>query len=387
MKAANNIDVPSPRRSADMGYDPFARGQHPVGVCTIALDVDAGPVLIELWYPATEATRGRDLDAATRDTFTIFPGGPTAAQQAVRDAPSARGVFPLVLYCHGGYGHRRECSHLCTHLASHGYVVAAANFPGDSITDLMPNADGSAATIAKTPVDDSAAKRPSQASFFIERLIAMDLPAGLRIDASRIGTAGISMGGYTSLAVNSVSRRPMASFAMCPMYGDKSLLPAVRRLQKLLRVDDWERPVPTCVLTGAVDPLVNVEDMRSLYHRLATPKRLVVVERAGHLHWADGAKDGHEQYRQWYLSGAFPDPEIDAIALGTAMRPFSELCTEEQGGATARALCLAHMDAYLKNDVEARLFLDGDLASSFAARGIDLNVKAESRDVAGGVRL
>jgi hypothetical protein len=86
------------------------------------------------------------------------------------------------------------------------------------------------------------------------------------------------------------------------------------------------------------------------------------------------------------LSGGFPDPEIDAIALGTAMRPFSELCTEEQGGDTARALCLAHMDAYLKDDAEARAFLDGDLASSFAARGIALTVKAESRDVVGGVR-
>jgi len=341
---------------------------------------------VELWYPATEASRGRDLDDATRDTFTIFPGGPTAAQHAVRDATPTRGVFPLVLYCHGGYGHRRECTHLCTHLASHGYVVAAANFPGDNIADLMPSADGSESTIAKTPVDESAAKRPSQASFLIERLIAMKLPAGLQVDTGRIGTAGISMGGFTSLAVNSVDRRPTASFAMCPMYGTRSLVPQVRRLQNLLHVDDWQRPVPTCVLTGEQDPFVNVEDMRLLYRELATPKRLVVVERAGHLHWGDGAKAAHEQYRQGYLSGGFPDPEVDGIALGTAMRPFSELCTEEQGGDTARALCLAHMDANLKNDAEARAFLDGDLAGLFASRGIELNVKAESRDDVGGAR-
>lgn len=370
-----------------MAYNPFPRGNNPVGVCTVELDGFAGrPVPVELWYPATAAFRGRDLDDVSRDTFAIFPGGPTAAQSAVRDAAATEGIFPLVLYFHGGYGHRRECTHLCTHLASHGYVVAALDFPGDSIADLMPSADGSESTIAKTPVDESAARRPSQASFLIERLIAMKLPAGLRVDAGRIGTTGISMGGFTSLAVNSVDRRPMASFAMCPMYGTRSLVPQVRRLQKLLRVDNWERPVPTCVLTGELDPFVNVEDMRLLYRELATPKRLVVLERAGHLHFADGAKASHEQYRQSYLSGGFPDPEVDGIALGTAMRPFSELCTEEQGGDTARALCLAHMDANLKNDAGALAFLDDDLAGLFASRGMELNVKAESRDVVGGAR-
>ena len=68
------------------------------------------------------------------------------------------------------------------------------------------------------------------------------------------------------------------------------------------------------------------------------------------------------------------------------MRPLSELCTEEQAGDTARALCLAHMDAHLKDDVEARSFLDADLVKTFSSRGIDLNVEAESRDAVGRVR-
>ncbi len=99
--------------------------------------------------------------------------------------------------------------------------------------------------------------------------------------------------------------------------------------------------------------------------------------RAGHLHWADGAKAAHEQYRLRYLSGSFPDPEIDAIALGIAMRPFSELYSEEQAGDTARSLCLAHMDTYLKGDAKARFFLEDDLAREYAKRGVDLVVSQQ----------
>ena len=115
------------------------------------------------------------------------------------------------------------------------------------------------------PIDESAANRPTQASAFLDHLLAIDLPGGLQVNASAIGTGGMSLGGFTSLALNSVDRRPKASYPMCPMYGSRSLAPHVRRLQALLRVDDWQRPVPTCVLTGEADPIVNVEDMRHLY--------------------------------------------------------------------------------------------------------------------------
>ena len=178
MKAADNVAVPQARRSPDMAYNPFARGRNPVGVLTVELDASAGrPIVVELWYPATEASRGRDLDDVTRDTFTIFPGGPTAAQHAVRDAIPTRGVFPLVLYFHGGYGHRRECTHLCTHLASHGYVVAAANFPGDSIADLMPSADGSEASIAKN-ADRRVRSQAAEPGVVPDRASQRDGPAG-----------------------------------------------------------------------------------------------------------------------------------------------------------------------------------------------------------------
>ena len=371
-----------------MLYNPFARGVHPVGVRTIEFVDEAlssRPVPTELWYPATDAFRGKDLDESTMDQYVAVAGLPTMTQQAVRDAKPLAGRFPLFMYFHGGYGQRRECSHLCTHLASHGYVVASPNFPGDNIADLIPH-DGAEAAVAKTRVDESARRRPEQASRIVDLVLGAELAPGLEVDPARIGTGGISMGGFTSLAVNSLDARLGASFPVCPMFGSRSLLPQVARLQTLLRVDNWQRPVPTLLLTGALDPLVNVEDIRRLYALVSAPKRLVVLHNAGHMHFADNAEFGHEWFRNAYLSGKWPDPEIDAIALGTAMRPFSELCTEARSAGTAHALCLAHMDAHLNGDPDAGAFLDGDLASTFAAAlGVDLEVKAEKDIVAAGL--
>jgi hypothetical protein len=180
------------------------------------------------------------------------------------------------------------------------------------------------------------------------------------------------MGGNTCIAVNSLDRRFAASFAICPFYGTRGLVGLAARLQDILRVDDWGRAVPVFILTGELDPFVAVADMRELHGKMRAPKRLAVLKGAGHLHFVDNAEAVHEGLRGWYASGTFPDPELDTAALAAAMRPFAELCSELHSAATARSLCLAHMDAELARDDRARQFLAGDLMAAFAARGIEL---------------
>lgn len=361
-----------------MTYDPFARGRFPVGVRSLPYrDRESDRELeFELWYPASERHRGEDLAGESRDRVVIAPGLPTTTQHAVRDAEPRSGTHPLFVYCHGGYGDRRESTHLATHLASHGYLVGAQQFAGDSYLDTLPGPDGRAPVIAKTPIDESARRRPRQASAFIDWLLGATLPGGLSVEAGRIGVGGFSMGGYTALELNSVDPRPAAVFCMCPMFGKRSALPQVGRLQSLLRVDDWGRQVPTLVLSGQLDPMVNAEDMRVLFDHLAVPKQLVLLAKAGHMHWADGVAEMHEIYRRNYLSGAFPDPEIDAIALGTAMRPFAELCTGDQSGDAARSLALAHLDAWLLGSTGACDFLATGILPAFASRAMEAEVSA-----------
>jgi len=102
---------------------------------------DAGrsgrPLPTEVWYPASEEFRGKDVAEGTRDNYELVPGLPPGWQEAVRDAEARKGPFPLVVFSHGFGGHRRQSTFLCTHLASHGYVVAAVDHTGNTIVEMV----------------------------------------------------------------------------------------------------------------------------------------------------------------------------------------------------------------------------------------------------------
>src|SRR5213593_701815 len=107
-------------------YDPFARGGFPVGVRTISA-VDAArdrPFPCEIWYPASVEHAGRDTAPTTQDVFTGL-GETRRSQWAVRNAAAQAGTYPLILFSHSSGGDRRQSAFLCTHLSSHGYLVAA----------------------------------------------------------------------------------------------------------------------------------------------------------------------------------------------------------------------------------------------------------------------
>jgi dienelactone hydrolase len=331
---------------------------------------------LELWYPAAAAQRGRDLDDATRDRFTAAPAMPEDAQSAVRGAEPAQGRFPLVAYFHGATGHRREAHPLCTHLASHGYLVASPDFTGNTMADMMADlAAGSSAAPRLAPMDRSAVDRPLDAKLVIDRVLGGAEPAlAALVDPARVGACGISFGGWTTLALNSIDARPRASFPIVPAWGKGPV--GTESLQALVRLDDWGRPVPTFVLAAERDALILLAGLRELHRELRPPKRLAVLRNAGHLHFSAHAEEAHEMLRAMWKSGSFPaaGPEIDLAAIAEASRPFAELCPAEHGEATVQSLCLAHMDANVKELAEAQAFLARDLGRTYAARGIALEV-------------
>jgi dienelactone hydrolase len=100
------------------------------------------------------------------------------------------GAAPLLLFSHGFTSFRHNGRYLGEHLASHGYVVAAADFP---LTSMW--APGGALV-------EDLLNQPGDLSFLIDRLSAYSRVAGHplsgRIDASRVGVFGISLGGLTS---------------------------------------------------------------------------------------------------------------------------------------------------------------------------------------------
>ena len=80
-------------------YNPFTRGSLPVGTRRyIWTDTARDHTMpVDVWYPATKAHRGQDIDPATMDTYEMVPGMGKTSQHAVKDAEALSGKYPLVV--------------------------------------------------------------------------------------------------------------------------------------------------------------------------------------------------------------------------------------------------------------------------------------------------
>lgn len=352
-----------------MAYDPFVRGNFPVGVRTFNwADPTRNDRLhtVEAWYPATEAHRGHDLAEVTRDTYELIPGFPPGWQDAVRDAAPRAGRHPLVVFSHGFGAHRRQSTFLCTHLASHGYVVAAMDHAGNTIFETVQWM--MAAQMGQPPPDPDAIlaeaipARPADVSFVIDRLLA-GVEGIPELDAERIGMSGHSFGGWTTLMVTGRDPRVRAALALAPA-GGWTPLPG-EALRDALDFA-WGRDVPTLFLVADADTILPLRGMHELLERTTSPKRMVVLENADHMHFCDQIEQIHELFRM------MPPPIFDQVA--GAIKPIAELCAPEGAYQFVRGLGLAHMDAHLRGDEAAAGFLAGDLVEAFRKRGVGVSV-------------
>ena len=142
-----------------------------------------------VWYPAQH-----------RPFEWLRPGPRPLARQACS--------APLVIYSHGFMSFRGNGAYLAKYLASHGYIVAAADFPltrfgtpgGPQFTDVL--------------------NQPGDVSFIIDSLLAWSDTAGNRfagcLDPARIAAVGLSLGGMTStlLAFHPEYRDPRIQVAV-----------------------------------------------------------------------------------------------------------------------------------------------------------------------------
>ena len=354
-----------------MKYDPFPRGPHAVGVRSVdTSDASRSRYLpVEVWYPATASHAGQDVSEATMDHYDLLPGFPPARQAAVRGAEMAGGRFPVVLFSHGFGGHRRQSTFLCTHLASHGYIVAAMDHTGNTVIDMaqmtMQVMMGEPMPDTDKMLTDLIALRPGDVGFVLDRLLAGDLGIDVSsIDADRIGMSGHSFGGWTTLMMAARDRRIRAALPLAPA-GGKCPLPADRLIQSL--DFEWGRDVPTLYLVADKDTLLPLDGMRELLGKTHSTKRMVVLGNADHMHFCDEVEATHELFRAMAPPGPFQE-------IAKSLPPASELCPGTHAYDFSRSLGLAHMDAVLRGNEEAAAFLAGDLPSVFRERGIRVSM-------------
>ena len=140
-------------------------------------------VRVTVWYPAAAGAKEEriDLGPPGRPLFSVGAVGPDAAF-----APA--GPWPVILFSHGFGGAARMMGWFGTALARAGYVVVAADHPGNNAVDKMTVAG---AVLPWERVDDLRAALAA---------VEQDPTIAPHLDLSRIGVAGFSAGGFTALA-------------------------------------------------------------------------------------------------------------------------------------------------------------------------------------------
>ncbi len=228
---------------------PTELGPYPVGSITRVLvdesrletstpddDTDVRTLVTEIWYPASAATADMEKDLFKNffgDSGDVVMGLMASVfgtpeehldklkeqrSGAVRDADiAAGGPFPVVLFSHGNQGFRFQSFFLTEFLASHGYIVIAADHTYNAGISQLPSGlvmyDGT--SIAQFGL------RVSDMSYLLDVLVDLnaDDPDGRftgKVDAENVGISGHSFGGMTAMqAVADDSRitvgAPMAS--------------------------------------------------------------------------------------------------------------------------------------------------------------------------------
>lgn len=147
--------------------------------------------------------------AETKATATTRVGPYEVA--ATPDAPALPGARPLVLLSHGHAGSALGHHDLAVHLARHGFLVASIAHAGDDYRDA--SLDGRPEVLGG---------RPRQLSATLDDLLEDPRWKPL-IDADRVGVAGFSNGGYTSLVLVGAVPRLTRFIEYCRRYAKDAI--------------------------------------------------------------------------------------------------------------------------------------------------------------------
>jgi predicted dienelactone hydrolase len=281
--------LPFEPASANAAPMPSQPGPFPVGVRTIEIfdtgrpKPDGSPrrLLTEVWYPATQDTRGQptvsyDLKSYfTPEQQAQLASLPLLQTTAVRDAKVAtgHGPFPLVVFSHGQAAVRFQSTYYTVLLASHGYIVVAADHEGGTLADVARGTLQNVLVGVET--------RPQDVRYLINKFSRLDPSDDLAkvIDLEHIGVTGHSFGALTALRVAALDARvkaivPQAPFDATAVWSD---LPQPVRLGIPVEVQGAHRDQ-----TLPWDPHVT-----ATWGALLRPRWLLDVSTGGHFTFSD----------------------------------------------------------------------------------------------------
>lgn len=280
---------------------------------------------VEAWYPA-------DL---TGD-----------ASEDGRDAPvdERAAPYPLIVFAHGLSGTGTQSTTYTRHLASHGYVVVAPDFPlsrggtegGPRAADLV--------------------NQPGDVSFVIDRVLEFDADPGNRfegaIDEDRIGLTGHSLGAYTTLLTVYGSNRDERIDAALPLSGSGCFMSKEM-------VGDTSLPI--MLMTGSEDLLVPASGNRRAYDLANAPRYWVELIGGSHVRFADFDIDDEQVLGGLERLVGAGAGKGDENGCGRRPETSGETITLERQQELLRLFATPFFDAYLRGSDAALRFLQDDL--------------------------
>jgi predicted dienelactone hydrolase len=280
-----------------------AAGPYAAGVTSLKLSSGAD---VEVWYPAAKAS----VAGQTQDIFSISMLLPPALKSLVpadidpkyptgayRDVPaSTDGPFPLVMFSHGYAAYPTMYASLTTHLASWGYVVVA---PDHTERDLLAAlAAGLSTTTTAAPTDSVDASVQAQATQ--QRVVGQDAQTLLAARDVAV-TASQDPASVLHGTINAAEQATIghsAGAAAAAQAAVTDVDPAVKTFVLISGTGPGGTPPPSkpgMVLTGGNDHVAALANETAYYEKMNAPKRLVVIQQAGHNSFDDICEIGKDQ--------------------------------------------------------------------------------------------
>ncbi len=259
----------------NLADDPAYQGPGPYEVGLTELSLPDREVAV--FYPAADGATD-EVDDATYSQLDALPEDLAAAAPAllpedvdtdvltvtidgvgVDVGASTDGPFPLVLFSHGFGSFRLDASTLLAGIASWGFVVAAPQHIERDRAALVTD------SVVREPATDVQVLLDT-----IELVGGADGQLEGLADTASVGAVGHSAGGRAALTALS---EPEIDVAVGWAAAGRGEVEVVEK--------------PSMNIAAVIDVLIPLEQIEGTYEELAAPKRLVVIDGAGHNSFTD----------------------------------------------------------------------------------------------------
>ncbi len=263
--------------------DPGALGPWPVGVKTLKVPVGSATLTTEVWYPAKFNSQAGKVKESY-DLRSWLPMGAVKVPDAknklapcecYRDLPldTDHGPYPTVLYIHGLGSMRIASASTMTAWASHGFIVVAADHPGDMLTDFLASA-GLLSGCSGSGADpgDMALEARGVLAAMTAKSAGFDF-FGASMDLTRLALGGHSQGGGTVAGMANTAN-VKAVITLAPLGGGALNAPVDSMIQ----------------VTGTIDSVTGYSTSAYTSDR-SKIKRMVGIRNGGHIDVTDLCKE------------------------------------------------------------------------------------------------